>query len=107
MHLGLPNACFYDIIIEVLSFTGSDVLRFVEGGIHMLWIDGLLVFISLVLIALVMIQESKDDVKNTFSGEKSELFKNQKQRGPELFFARATLVTSIVFGVLSIVRLIL
>ena len=71
------------------------------------WYDGLLMFVSLVLIALVMIQESKDDVKNTFSGEKSELFKNQKQRGPELFFARATLGTSIVFGVVTILALIL
>jgi len=71
------------------------------------WLDGLLMFVSLVLIALVMIQESKDDVKNTFSGEKSELFKNQKQRGPELFFARATLGASIVFGVVTILALIL
>jgi len=70
------------------------------------WLDWVLMVISVVLIALVMIQESKDDVKNTFSGEKSELFKNQKQRGPELFFARATLGMSIVFGVVTILALI-
>jgi preprotein translocase subunit SecG len=73
----------------------------------MRWIDWLLMVIAVLLIALVMIQESKDDVKNTFSGEKSELFKNQKQRGPELFFARATMVASIVFGAVTILALIL
>lgn len=73
----------------------------------MRWLDWLLMAVSVVLIALVMIQESKDDVKNTFSGEKSELFKNQKQRGPELFFARATMITSVVFGLLAILSLIL
>lgn len=71
------------------------------------WLDWILLAVSVVLIALVMIQESKDDVKNTFSGEKSELFKNQKQRGAELFFTRATMVTSIVFALLAILSLIL
>lgn len=71
------------------------------------WIDWLLLVISAFLIALVMIQESKDDVKNTFSGEKSDLFKNQKQRGPELVLARITMGTSIAFGVVTIVALIL
>lgn len=73
----------------------------------MFWIDWVLMVVAVLLIALVMIQESKDDVKNTFSGEKSELFKNQKQRGPELFFARATLVMSMVFAVVTIIALIL
>jgi preprotein translocase subunit SecG len=73
----------------------------------MFWIDWVLMVVAVLLIALVMIQESKDDVKNTFSGEKSELFKNQKQRGPELFFARATLGMSIVFAVVTIIALIL
>jgi len=71
------------------------------------WIDWLLLAISVILIALVMIQESKDDVKNTFSGEKSDLFKNQKQRGPELVLSRITMGTSIAFGVVTIVALIL
>jgi preprotein translocase subunit SecG len=71
------------------------------------WLDWVLLVVAVLLIALVMIQESKDDVKNTFSGEKSELFKNQKQRGPELFFARATMVTSILFAALAILSLII
>jgi preprotein translocase subunit SecG len=71
------------------------------------YLDWILLFVSVLLIALVMLQESKDDVKNTFSGEKSELFKNQKQRGPELFLTRMTLGMTVVFGVVTILALIL
>jgi preprotein translocase subunit SecG len=71
------------------------------------FLDWLLLGISVLLIALVMLQESKDDVKNTFSGEKSELFKNQKQRGPELFMNRLTLGMSVVFAVVTILALVL
>ncbi|MCF7924599.1 MAG: preprotein translocase subunit SecG [Bacillota bacterium] len=63
--------------------------------------------ISVLLIGLVMIQESKNDVKNTFSGEKSDLFKNQKQRGPELFLARLTMVFSFMFGLFAILAAVL
>jgi len=54
-----------------------------------------------------MVQESKDDVNNTFTGEKSDLFKNQKQRGAELVLARVSIVTSIAFIGLAILALIL
>lgn len=72
----------------------------------MQFLDWLLMIVSVLLIGLVMIQESKDDVKNTFSGEKSELFKNQKQRGAELFFNRLTMAFSIIFAVVTILALI-
>lgn len=71
------------------------------------FLDWLLLVVSVLLIALVMLQESKDDVKNTFSGEKSELFKNQKQRGPELFLTRMTFGITVVFAVVTILALIL
>lgn len=70
------------------------------------WLDWLLLSVSVFLIALVMLQESKDDVQNTFSGEKSELFKNQKQRGPELLLARITTVTTVIFAVLAILAIV-
>ncbi|MGD9910655.1 MAG: preprotein translocase subunit SecG [Candidatus Izemoplasmatales bacterium] len=70
------------------------------------FLDWLLLIVSVLLIALVMIQESKDDVKNTFSGEKSDLFKNQKQRGPELLLARLTMGMSVVFVIVTILALI-
>ncbi|OQX93152.1 MAG: preprotein translocase subunit SecG [Tenericutes bacterium 4572_104] len=70
-------------------------------------IDFLLFFVSIFLIILVMVQESKDDVNNTFTGEKSDLFKNQKQRGAELVLARVSIATSIAFIGLAILALIL
>ncbi len=70
-------------------------------------IDFLLFFVSIFLIILVMVQESKDDVNNTFTGEKSDLFKNQKQRGAELVLARVSIATSIAVIGLAILALIL
>lgn len=65
-------------------------------------IDIILLFVALLLITLVVVQSSKDSIDNAFSGEKSELFNNQKQRGFELLMSRATLVVSISFIVLSV-----
>ena len=73
----------------------------------MTFMHWLLFVLSILLITLVMVQESKDDVKNTFSGEKSDLFKNQKQRGSELIMARITLGMSIAFAVVAILALAL
>ncbi len=70
-------------------------------------IHWILFVISLLLITLVMVQESKDDVKNTFSGEKSDLFKNQKQRGSELLMTRVTVVVTLAFVVVSVLALAL
>ena len=64
--------------------------------------DVLLILVSVVLITLVVIQNSKDNAANAFSGEKSELFANQKERGFELFISRTTLATSALFLALSI-----
>jgi preprotein translocase subunit SecG len=73
----------------------------------MTWLHWVLFVISLILITLVMVQESKDDVKNTFSGEESDLFKNQKQRGPELLMARLTMGFSVGFAVMAILALVI
>ena len=73
----------------------------------MYWQHWLLFVISLLLITLVMVQESKDDVKNTFSGEKSDLFKNQKQRGSELFMTSLTVGLTVAFVAVAILALAL
>ena len=73
----------------------------------MSWLHWVLFALSLLLITLVMVQESKDDVKNTFSGEKSDLFKNQKQRGSELIMTRVTLGVTAVWVIISILALVL
>ncbi|MBN2540249.1 MAG: preprotein translocase subunit SecG [Bacilli bacterium] len=73
----------------------------------MYWYHWLLFALSLFLIIIVMVQESKDDVKNTFSGEKSDLFKNQKQRGAELLLTRISVGISVAFVAVAILALVL
>ncbi len=65
-------------------------------------VDILLLLVAVFLITLVVIQSSKDNAANAFSGEKSELFSHQKERGIELFLSRATLTSSILFIALAI-----
>lgn len=66
-------------------------------------IDWFILVISLFLIVIVMMQNSKDDINDAFSGSKTDLFKNQKTRGIDLVLERATLVLAVVFFVLIIV----
>ncbi|MBS1477066.1 MAG: preprotein translocase subunit SecG [Acholeplasmatales bacterium] len=66
-------------------------------------IDWFILVISLFLIVIVMMQNSKDDINDAFSGSKTDLFKNQKSRGIDLVLERATLVLAVVFFVLIIV----
>lgn len=65
----------------------------------MLWIDYLVIVFALAMIALVMLQSSNEDISDAFSGEKSELFKNKKERGFELFLTRASVVTAVLLVV--------
>lgn len=67
------------------------------------FIVDIFVFITaILLIIIVMLQSSKDDINDAFNGSKSDLFKNQKTRGVELFMQRATLVLAIIFIALVI-----
>ncbi len=63
----------------------------------MLWIDYIVLVLSVLLIAVVMMQNSKDDINDAFNGSKSELFKNQKTRGAELVIQRTTAVLGVLF----------
>lgn len=63
----------------------------------MLWIDYIVLILSIFLVAIVMMQNSKDDINDAFNGSKSELFKNQKTRGAELFLQRATAILGVLF----------
>ncbi len=62
----------------------------------------LLLIVAIMLITLVVAQSSKDNIQSAFSGEKSELFSNQKQRGFELFLTRTTAVVATLFIALAI-----
>ena len=65
-------------------------------------IDIFICIVSILLIIIVMLQSSKDDINDAFNGSKSDLFKEQKVRGIELFMQRATMIIAIVFVVLVI-----
>jgi len=65
--------------------------------------DVLLLIVSILLIIVIVLQESKEDSANTFTGEKSELFANKKERGIELWIKRITFVLCVVFFALCIV----
>ena len=66
------------------------------------WYDWILLIVSIALILIIVLQGSKDDVSNAFSGEKSDLFANQKARGPEKVVNRITAGLSIAFLLLAI-----
>ena len=64
-------------------------------------IDILLIIISIVLIILVAMQNSKDDIGSALTGANSELFKHQKERGLEVYIVRLTYAFSIAFIALA------
>ena len=71
----------------------------------MIWTDYLVLICTIIIITVVLMQDSKDDIKDAFSGEKSELFKNQKQRGAERVLFWTTLITSVFFIIFVFISL--
>jgi preprotein translocase subunit SecG len=70
-------------------------------------IDYIVLVVALLLIVLIMMQESKDNIQDAFSGEKTDLFKNQKQRGIEKVMSIVTAVIAVLFIVLTFVATII
>jgi len=66
-------------------------------------LDVLLIIVSIVLIVLVAMQNSKQDLGDSLTGGNSELFKNQKERGAEVYIVRATYAFAIAFLLLGLV----
>lgn len=62
----------------------------------MIWVDYIAIVAGILLITAVLMQSSQDNIQDAFSGEKSELFKNRKARGFDLFLMRSTVVVSVV-----------
>ncbi|HKL61230.1 MAG TPA: preprotein translocase subunit SecG [Acholeplasma sp.] len=71
------------------------------------WADIIVLVLAVILILSVAVQQAQDSVQDAFSGEKSDLFKNQKARGIELFLMRVTLTTSFLFISMVFVSLLL
>ncbi|MGI6710966.1 MAG: preprotein translocase subunit SecG [Bacilli bacterium] len=69
----------------------------------MTFIDILLLIVSCLLITIIVLQESKEDASSAFSGEKSDLFANRKERGAELWISRITGILSVTFFILAII----
>lgn len=67
-------------------------------------LDVLILIVSFCLIGIVMMQGSKDDINDAFNGGKSELFKNQKTRGLELFLQRGTAILAFFWIVMVILK---
>ena len=64
--------------------------------------DVLVLIVSIAMIIVVLLQGSKDDISDAFSGYKAELFKNQKSRGLEAVLQKATWVIAVLFFVFTI-----
>lgn len=62
--------------------------------------ETLLIIVSILLIAIVLLQSGKaESASNVITGG-AELFANRKERGIEVVITRTTLVLSIIFMVL-------
>ena len=62
-------------------------------------VDILLLIVSCLLIAIIVLQKSKEDASQAFTGEKSDLFANKKERGIEVWITRLTAILSVAFFV--------
>ena len=65
----------------------------------MIWVDYLTIITAILFVGTVLLQSSQDDIKDAFSGEKSELFKNRNTRGFELFLVRSSAVLAVLLVV--------
>ncbi|HOP65875.1 MAG TPA: preprotein translocase subunit SecG [Bacilli bacterium] len=69
--------------------------------------ETILLIISILLIAIVLLQSGKaSDASQIITGGNESLFKNQKERGSELFISRLTLVLGVAFFVISFILFI-
>jgi len=70
-------------------------------------IDVLLIIVSFILIILVALQSSQDDIGSALSGASTDQMKGRKERGIEVHIVRATYVFSVAFIALAALTLIL
>ena len=71
------------------------------------WYDYILLVVSVLMILIIVLQSSKEDGMSAFTGEKSELFANQKQRGLEKVISIVTACLSIAFFLVAFLIAIL
>ena len=62
-----------------------------------------MVVVAIVLVILCLLQSGKsDDIVNALTGQSSNLFAEQKERGVDLVMSRMTMILSIAFFVIAI-----
>ncbi len=71
------------------------------------WKEIILFIASLLLIVIVLLQDSKQDAHTALTGEKSGLFANQKARGFEVVMTYITLSIAILFVTFAILAVAL
>ena len=59
--------------------------------------EALTVIVSILLIAVVLLQSGKAESANIIQGGSSELFQNRKERGIELFISRLPFILGFSF----------
>ena len=64
----------------------------------------LLIVVSILLIAIVLLQAGKSEDGNILSGGNSGLFKNRKERGGELFITRLTVLLGAIFFIICLIQ---
>ena len=66
-----------------------------------------LLVVSILLIAIVLLQSSKaSDASQIIGGGNNALFQNQKERGVELFITRLTIVLGAAFFIIYFVMFV-
>lgn len=67
-------------------------------------LQGAMIVISIVLIILCLLQSGKsDDIVNALTGQSSNLFAEQKERGIDLVMSRMTMILAIAFFVIAVI----
>lgn len=73
-----------------------------KGGTQMI-LNVLLMIVSVALIIVCLLQSGKSDgIVNALTGQSSNLFANQKDRGADLVLSRITVGLAIAFFVIAI-----
>ncbi len=64
----------------------------------------ILIVVSILLIALVLLQSGKAEDTGILGGGNDALFKNRKERGGELFITRLTMILGAVYFIICFVQ---
>ena len=69
----------------------------------MVWADWIILIISVSIIAFSAVMQSNDDAVDAFRGSSSDLFKNKKMQGSELFLNRGMVLLFVALVVFVLV----